>query len=214
MIAAALVVGMIAGGSAVYAQSTSASPLGGDGSGKGETTVGDLLADAVRAAVQTNIAFVAASDIRPSEKPIPAGKVSASNVAELVAYPDDPLAVLLLSGRTIRQALEKAVSAYPQPNLGFLQVSGMQFAFDPSKPTGQRVTSAKLNGEPMNDDYYYTVGMTQSLANGALGYWKIWSKDDIKKRFPDITMTRALENYLRANPKIDYSKLNRISIAG
>lgn len=192
------------------AETESVSPLGNAEPGKKETAVGDLTADAVREALQCNVAFVAASELKPRKTPFPAGKIASSEIGSLISYPNDPLTVLLLNGKTIRQALEKAVSIYPQRNLGFLQVSGLRFKFDPKKKSGSRVTSVTLGKTPLNDDYYYTVGVTNSMANGALGYWKVWRKDDIKKKFPDTTIVRAVENYFRAHPKIDYSKLDRI----
>ena len=83
----------------------------------------------MRAFAKADIAFIAASELKAKDQPIPAGKVSASDLGDLVSYSDDPLAVLKLTGAQIKQALEKAVSIYPQPNLGFLQVSGMKFTF-------------------------------------------------------------------------------------
>ena len=108
-------------------QSQSATSLGNDDPRKQETAAGDLVADAVRDATKAQIAFVAASELKPSSEPIPAGSVSSSDVAALISYPNDPLAILRIDGKTIRQALEKSVSIYPQRNLGFLQVSGLKF---------------------------------------------------------------------------------------
>ncbi len=212
VLAAALAM-LLAGGAcfAQSAQTQSATPLGNAEPGRKETAVGDLAADAVREALQCNVAFVAASELKPIETPLPAGTVTSSQIAELVSYPNDPLAVLLLNGRTIRQALEKAVSISPQRNLGFLQVSGLRFKYDPKQKPGNRVTSVVLDKTPLNDDYYYTVGVTNSMANGALGYWKIWRKDDIKTKFPDGSIVRSVENYFRAHAKIDYGKLDRIT---
>ena len=209
-----VVLGMLLTGGACFAQAAqteSASPLGNAEPGKKETAIGDLAADAVREALQCNVAFVAASELKPTKTPFPAGTITSSQIAGLISYPNDPLAVLLLDGKTIRQALEKAVSISPQRNLGFLQVSGLRFKFDAKAKPGNRVTSVVLDKTPLNDDYYYTVGVTNSMANGALGYWKVWRKDDIKTKFPDTTIVRAVENYFRAHAKIDYSKLDRIT---
>ena len=39
----------------------------------------------------------------------------------------------------MHEALENSVSMYPNHDGRFLQVSGVKFAFDPSKPRGSRV---------------------------------------------------------------------------
>lgn len=191
-------------------QTQNASPLGNKEPGKAETAAGNLVADAVRKALRTDIAFVAASELKPKDEPFAEGKVSSTDIAVLVSYPDDPLAELELDGKSVRQALERSVSIHPQPNLGFLQVSGLQFGFDPAKPSGQRVTTVTVNGVPLGDDTRYTIGLTNSMANGALGYWKVWSPDKVKRRFADRNLIVALEAYLKANPKIDYGTLDRI----
>ena len=191
----------------------SVSPLGNKDVGKTETAIGDLAADAVRSLLHTNIAFIAASELKPKDPPLPAGRITLKDIEPLISYPEDPLAVLEITGKAVRQALERSVSIYPQPNLGFLQVSGIEFAFDSTKPAGSKVTAVKVGGVPINDDALYSVGVTNSVANGALGYWKCWEQDKVKQRRPDATILKAVEAYFKANPKIDYSKLNRITPA-
>ena len=66
---------------------------------------------------------------------------------------------------------------------------------------------------PISDNETYTVAVSNSLANGALGYWKVWSKDKITSRSKDTTNVSALDTYMQANPKIDYSKRSRIVVA-
>jgi hypothetical protein len=186
-------------------------PLQNKDSGKNETSVGDLVTDAVRAVLGTDAAFVASSELKPRDEAIPAGQTSSGILAGLVSYSDDPLAVVELTGAKVRSALERAVGIHPQPSMSFLQVSGIQFRFDASAPVGRRVVSVTIAGKPVADEARYTVGMTNSLANGALGYWKVWSQDSIKKKLPDVTLIKALEAYLKDNPKVDYPKADRIS---
>ncbi|MCE5197884.1 MAG: 5'-nucleotidase [Armatimonadota bacterium] len=188
----------------------SKSALGNKDVAKMETAVGDLAADAIRAAAHADIAFVAASELKSTDTPIPAGKVSSDDIASLVSYSDDPLAVLELNASEVRQALERAVSITPQPNLGFLQVSGLQFKFDQSKKTGERVTSVTVDGTPLNEARTYLVAVTNSMANGALGYWKVWSADNIKSRLTDTSIVKAVDAYFTTSKGIDYGTLDRI----
>lgn len=191
-------------------EATSASPLGNKEPWKAETAIGDLVADAFRYAAKTDVAFVAASELKTADQPLPAGKVSSSDITALFSYPNDSLAVLALTGSNIRQALEKSVALYPQTNQGFLQVSGLSFTFDPTKPAGQRVQTITVGGRAIENDRTYTVTTTSSLAQGALGYWKIWSKNAIQKKLTDRSAVNAVVGYLQANPRIDYGKLDRI----
>jgi len=193
-------------------QTDCASPLGNKDVAKVETAIGDLAADAARNLLRTDIALIAASELKPKDPPLPAGKILLSDIKPLVSYPDDPLAVLELTGKAVKQALERSVAINPQPNLGFLQVSGLQFTFDLRKPSGERVTSIKVGGSPINEGTTYAVAVTNSVANGALGYWKVWDQDKVKiTRKPDATIVKAVEAHFKASPKIDYSKLDRIA---
>lgn len=191
----------------------SASPLGNKDPARAETAIGDLFADAVRWAVKGDIAFVAASELRSKDPGLPAGNISVADIAALASYPDDPLAEVGLTGKAVRQALEKSVSMYPQPSLGFLQVSGLTFTFDPTRKSGERVTDIRVAGSPLNDSSVYKVAMSNSLANGALGYWKTWSKSEIRRRLGDVTMVGAVNGFLKASTSIDYGKQDRIRAA-
>ena len=193
-------------------QVQSVSALGNKDPDKSETPIGDLVADAVRKALQTDIAFIAASELKPKDPPFPPGKVSSVDIIKLVSYADDPLAILQLQGKAIRQALERSISIYPQPNLGFLQVSGLKFTFDPSKPSGERVILITVGSSPLADDAIYTIGVTNSMANGALGYWKVWNESNVKERKPNLNIPIAIEMFFKAKPKIDYSIQDRITV--
>jgi len=203
-------------GSASYAaavESTSASPLDNKDPGAGETAIGSLVADAFRAAMRTDLALVSAGDLKPAETPLPAGKVQSDDVTSLLAYPEDALVVLALDGRMIREALERSVASYPRSGLSFLQVSGLRFVFDPARAAGDRVISVSVGDTPIVKDKAYTVATVNSLANGALGYWKIWSKRNIVSKPDKMSSIAAIEKLFAANPKINYSTLNRITAA-
>lgn len=49
------------------------------------------------------------------------------------------MVVISVTGAQLHEALENGVSQYPKHEGRFLQVSGLKFAFDPSKPNGQRI---------------------------------------------------------------------------
>lgn len=200
-------------GYAATAESISASPLENKDPGKSETAIGSLVADAFRVEMHADVAFVSAGDLKPTNGPLPAGKVQSSDIASLLAYPDDSLAVLALDGRTIREALERSVSGHPRTGLSFLQVSGLRFVFDPAKAVGERVVSISVGGTPILPDKAYTVAVMSSLANGALGYWKVWSKRNVVSKGDSMSSAVAVQKFMTANPKINYSTLDRITVA-
>ena len=62
---------------------------------------------------------------------------------------------------------------------GYLQVSGISIKVDLSKPDGARIASVSVGGQPLDPGKKYKVATTRPLANGASGYFQIWTKSDI-----------------------------------
>lgn len=185
-------------------------PLDNREPGKMETAIGCLVADAFRTAMHTDLALVSAGDLKAGTAP---AKPQPEDVTALLAYPDDTLVVLALDGRMIRTALETSIASSPRPGLSFLQVSGLSFVYDPTKPAGSRVVSVTVGKAAIVDGEAYTVAVPNSLAGGALGYWKVWSKRNIVNKAASITVASAVVKYVSSNPKLEYGLLNRIVAA-
>jgi 5'-nucleotidase / UDP-sugar diphosphatase len=182
---------------------------GGDRARMGESETGDLAADALRAATGADIGLVAAGELRDAA--LPAGSVTVAQLQTLFENGDEPVTVLALTGATLRGALEVAVSFYPRKNKGFLQVSGVRFAFDPARPEGSRIVSRTVGGQPMQDGRQYRVAMSSSLAAGQYGYYRLWNRD--KAAGPQgLTMAGALEQYLRGRQTLSLHVEGRIEI--
>jgi len=178
--------------------------LRADQSRSGESELGDLVADALRATTGADIALVAAGELR--EETLPAGDYPPDAIKRLLVSGDEPVTVLSLNGSTIRNALEVGAGLYPHKNKGFLQVSGMQYAIDPARPEGSRIVARTVGGQPMQDGRQYRVAMSSSLAAGQYGYYRLWSRDKAAAS-QGLTLAGALEQYLRdhrtLNPRVE-----------
>ncbi|MEZ0325025.1 MAG: 5'-nucleotidase C-terminal domain-containing protein [Fimbriimonas sp.] len=134
---------------------------------------------------------------------LPAGLVKQGfdkdNLASLLEYPTEEVVIVGLTGAQIRAALELSVSLYPQPNKSFLQLSGFEVTFSRlAAAAGKRITSATINGAPIDNTRTYTVAMPSSLAKGGLGYFKIWEKSQIQR-----TLTgKTIEDLLRGKRSV------------
>lgn len=147
----------------------------------GETNLGDLAADAYKAATGADIAFVEASEIKAN---IEVGSISYNDVIR--AFPGNrSISVAKLSGFDIMDALEMSVRLYPSKNSGFLQVAGITFDIQEtvipsvtidglgnfvSVDDNYRVTNVMINGKPLDLMESYTVAGTNRLLNGDTGY--------------------------------------------
>src|SRR5262249_25509271 len=145
---------------------------------------------------------------------LPAGEGSVNQLVDALSYGQDPVVVLSLDGATIRKALELAVSEYPRKNKGFLQVSGLEFSFTPgSGPSASGAIQARVAGAPLQDGKTYRVAMSSSLASGAYGYFRLWSRDRGASA-GGITLASALQSYLRDRRQLNVRVEGRIVARG
>lgn len=93
-----------------------------------ETTIGNLCADAFRAVLGSDIAFVNGGAIRAD---IPEGDVTYNNLLSVFPY-NNAVCTATMSGSQIMDALEVSARLLPKENGGFLQVSGLKFKIDTS----------------------------------------------------------------------------------
>ncbi|OCA83187.1 bifunctional metallophosphatase/5'-nucleotidase [Bacillus sp. FJAT-27225] len=141
-----------------------------------ETALGNLIADGMLDKAKefnpnTVIAFQNGGGIRAA---IDQGDITLGDVLTVLPF-GNTLAVMDLTGSQIIRALEHSVSSVPRENGGFLQVSGMKFTYDSSKPAGSRVQSVEvMNADgtytALNPTATYTVATNAFTAKGGDGY--------------------------------------------
>ncbi len=162
----------------------------------GESPLGDLVADALRAAYGTQLAFTVSgglrddlpSSYRPADRRLrrPAPGYRPGPPYDLVqgdflaVFPFANVAVTFrITGRTLWAALEHSVAAgevvdgrFTGESGRFLQVSGFRFRFDPTRPPGRRVVAVRLaDGTPVApDDTEYTATTIDFVYEGGDGY--------------------------------------------
>ena len=180
--------------------------------GSAETTLGDLAADAARAAAGADFAIVAADELKPVA--LPAAALQSEQLAgALRASQDatDTIVVLKLSGTQLRAAMERGVSRAPGSYPGFLQVSGFRVAYDPNKPQGSRVlTMVRPDGSPLQMGQSYTVATTRLLADGALGYFEVWTKDAVARN-TGVSFAKSVDDYAHAHQPLSYRVEGRVA---
>ena len=134
-----------------------------------ESLLGDLIADAQRAATGDPIALVNGGGIRTD---LEAGPVTYAEIFAVQPFRNS-LVRLELSGVQLKRALEAVVD----DRLG--QVSGVRSRFCPRLPRGQRVLDAWFeeggepvvqDGAPVHPDATYAVTANKFMASGGSGY--------------------------------------------
>jgi 5'-nucleotidase/UDP-sugar diphosphatase len=168
-------------------------PLDGTKNTVAETNLGNFVADAVRAATTADFALVQASILQPTT--VSTKILTTEDLRAILIFPDEPVVVLRLDGGRIREALERSLGVLPNPNKGFLQVSGLRVRFDPNQAPGARareIVVAQTNAA-LDPKGTYRVAMSESLAKGALGYFRVFN--GAPRERTDITLSQALTKF-------------------
>jgi 2',3'-cyclic-nucleotide 2'-phosphodiesterase / 3'-nucleotidase / 5'-nucleotidase len=125
--------------------------------------LGHLIADAQRWAGKSDVAVTNNGGIRAD---LPAGTATYGRVFEVQPFANT-LHRYTLRGSALRAYLEKLVGGRTPPRV---HVSGVTLSYDPQRPSGQRVVSARLaDGRRIVDDAQYTLVMNNFMASGGDG---------------------------------------------
>ena len=166
-----------------------------------EAAVGNLIADAMRAAVGADMALVNSGGIR-GDKVYPAGaRLTRRDI--LVELPFGDKTVLLeVTGRQVRAALENGFSRIEDKSGRFPQVSGIEVVFDPARPAGSRVVEVRHDGAALDPDAAYRLATNDFLGRGGDGYGALANgKPLIDANAGRLTATQVME-YIAARGSV------------
>ncbi|RZS83055.1 5'-nucleotidase [Phyllobacterium myrsinacearum] len=138
-----------------------------------ECSMGNLVADAMLDRVKgqgMSIAIINGGGLRAS---IDAGDVTMGEVLTVLPF-QNTLSTFQLKGADVVTALENGVSQIDQGAGRFAQVSGLKYAFDVSKPAGQRVSAVDVRDgsgwKPIDPAATYGVVSNNYMRAGGDGY--------------------------------------------
>lgn len=189
----------------VVASSTLAAPLGRATADfdnlkpqKQETAWGRLVADAIRTSAKADIALMNAGALKPGT--LPAGEVTDAQIVALLAFPNDEVVTITITGAQLRAALERAVHAYPTGSTAFLHGSGYRATFNTQAPTNNRLTMLRINEREVQNSDSIRVAMPSPLAQGGSGYFTIWTSENSARS--NASMLAAVRDWVRAQGKV------------
>ena len=134
-----------------------------------ESNFGNLITDAMRASVDADLALMNAGGIRGDRTYDPGTVLARKDI--LTELPFGNVTVLIeLSGADLLAALENGVSQVEDDAGRFAQVSGMSYAYDPTRPAGSRVVEVEIGGDPLDTGRAYQVATNDYIYGGGDGY--------------------------------------------
>ncbi len=158
----------------------------------GESALGNLIADAQRAAYDADFAFTNPGGIRDD---IHAGPVTWGQLYSVQPF-NNYMVRMNLTGRQIYELLNEQWLDQPHPRM--LQISGLTYTWDSTLPAGKGVAEIRRNGRPIDPALVYTVVVNSFLAGGGDNF-KVLARGT--NRTTGIIDLDALVNYIRKLPQ-------------
>jgi len=135
-----------------------------------ETNIGNFVTDVMCAGLNADVAMINSGTLR-ADAVIEKGAIRVRDLLTILPMLDE-LCLVELSGAQLLSLFENGVSQYPRLEGRFLQVSGVQFAFDPLQPSGQRLqhSSVKIKGAVLDASRVYSVCTLDFMRQGKDGF--------------------------------------------
>jgi 5'-nucleotidase len=191
-------------------------PATRDASPAGETPAGDLIADAQLAATSAadaggaQIAFMNVTGVRAEIVPGADGSVTYGHIYAAQPF-GNSLVVKSFTGSQIRRLLEQQFASgrnTPEHPTMLAPSRGLSYAYDLSRPEGQRILDLRLNGEPVRDEAVYRVTMNSFLATGGDNFSVFREGTNVLGGPQDLD---AIERYIAAASPLTPPTPDRIS---
>lgn len=179
-----------------------AGPLSRDQSPAGESSLGQVIADAQLAATQgagAQLALMNPGGIRAGLAPASDGQVRYEDLFAVQPFYNN-LVTITLSREQLVQLLEQQWQTPTRTTM--LQVSrGFGYTWDATRPMGQRVLadSLRLNGQPIAAGAALRVTVNSFIASGGDNFTVLRQGRSLATGQMDID---AFEQYVRANPAL------------
>jgi len=163
-----------------------------DENAAGESALGDLLADAQRSVLETDVAFLTTGTLRSDLKE---GNVTWGDLFAIQPF-SGTVVSMKLTGQQVRDALERQWQEPLPPHT--LAVSGITYTYNETQPAGSRVQEVLVGGVPLDPAATYTAAMMDYLSVGGDGY-TVFTKGTLMTTGPSDVNTLA--SYLGSLPQ-------------
>ncbi|MEY2192946.1 bifunctional 2',3'-cyclic-nucleotide 2'-phosphodiesterase/3'-nucleotidase [Neobacillus sp. BF23-41] len=158
-----------------------AAPISRTANADGETALGNLIADGMKAATNTDFAFINVGGIRDEIKK--AGPITWGDLFAIQPFGND-IVTMNLSGEQVRTLLNQQFAA---DRNRIMQISGLKYTWTNNLPLGQKVLDIFLpNGSKIDPNKVYSVTVNNFMADGGDGFVVLKQGTERVTRMTDI----------------------------
>ncbi len=178
----------------------------------GETSLGNLIADAILAKTKGDRVQVALTNAGGIRNGFPLGEITMGNVLEALPF-GNTITRVELTGKQLLATLEHGVSLAEKEEGRFPQVAGIRFVWNPKSPAGNRITKVEVvsesgNFQLLNPQSIYRVATTNFLTSGGDGYRDFAEGKNLLDT--GYLLSDAIAEYISAKSPLQVKTENRI----
>ncbi len=167
--------------------------------GVGESPLGNLVTDAMREAVDADVAFTNLGGIRAN---IAMGIITPRDVFHAVPF-DNKIVYFDMTGSFLKHVLEWRVKGMRQG----VYISGCKLKYSRARPDFDRIVYLYVGDEPWDPDKVYRVATTDFIASGNIGLQILTQIDPQYIHYTEIGVRDAIIDYIKRHsplaPKIE-----------
>ncbi len=158
--------------------------------------MGFVVADAYRVVLNADFAFQNTGGVRADISP---GPITERDLIGVSPF-GNQMVIVEMKGKLLKDVLEDKL----QGRAGGIFISGGKVKYDLSRPDGDRIVDFTIGGQPFDPDKTYKVAMTNYLAEGNSGMWRLRdaleSEDLLYTGYTDLDVLR---DYIRDKKVLD-----------
>ena len=177
----------------------------------GETAFGNLVADAMRASTNADVAITNGGGIRGNTQYDAGHTLTRRDVLTELPFGNGTV-LLEVSGQQLREALERGVASMPEAAGSFLHVSGLQMVVDTSKPAGERLQEVTIGDAPLDPAARYKLATNDFMGRGGDGYAMLVGSREIVAPADAKLMANDVMDYVRTKGSVDTGVEGRITL--
>ncbi len=178
-----------------------------------ESAMGNLIADAMRAATGADITITNGGGIRADRTYDPGTVLTRRDILSELPF-GNVTVVTELPGSQVLAALENGVSQVENGAGRFPQVAGISFAFDASAPAGSRVSEVMVGDAALDLNKVYSVATNDYMLGGGDGYTSLGGGRIVIDKGNGNLMANDVMNYIAASGKVTNMLEGRIRKLG
>jgi len=134
-----------------------------------ETNGANMIADIIYTEYESlDLVMLNAGTLRANSV-VQAGPIKRRFFADLLPM-NDKIFLIKMSGKTVTEMFENAVSAYPKLDGRFPAISGCTLKFDAAEEPGNRIIDLTVKGNKIEMDKKYTVAVKEYIFLGKDGF--------------------------------------------